>query len=227
VLPPLLDAAFQRLCHGFPITTIKIVVFGEGSLAEAITVFSKHAAKLSISKGASAKHRARIGSGASKQGSSVKSRPAKKESTKYDYDVFISYSRKNEASAKHLYQHLVGAKLRVFMDRMDIRIGDAWQQEIYDALDSCRVTAVLYSPAYLKSKVCKEELNIALMRRRDSEQETLFPLLIEKADLPTYMRMLNYADCRINDKPKIAQAAKRLAEEFWVKDGRKVAAATH
>jgi hypothetical protein len=212
VLPPLLDAAFHRLSHGFPITTVKIVIFSERTLEEAKAVFGKHAAKLSSGNRPSARAKELVASGKNK--AAAQSPTRRKKERKYDYDVFISYARENEASARHFYQQLVDAELRVFIDQVAIKIGNAWQQEIYDALDSCQVMAVLYSPAYLKSKVCKEELNIALMRRRESEHEMLFPLLVEKAELPTYMKQLNYADCRVNDEAKIARAAKRLVTDL-------------
>lgn len=206
VLPALLDAAFNRLSHGFPITTVKIVVWSEQTLEQAKAVFAEHAAKLS-SKGGSNGRSTIEPKVRGKSKSTSRRRP-------HDYHVFISYSRENETSAVYLYEQLVNAGLRVFIDKTAIKIGGAWQQEIYDALDSCKVTAVLYSPAYLQSKICKEELNIALMRRREAKHELLFPLLIEEVDLPTYMKLLHYADCRENDKAKIGEAAKRLAADL-------------
>jgi hypothetical protein len=212
VLPPLLDAAFHRLSHGFPLATVKIVALTTETLVQAKAVFAEHAVRLRSSR-PSSRAKGRVAA-SGKSGSPAPSRGPRNKGREYDYHVFISYSRKNEPLAQHLYQRLVDAKLRVFIDQVAIKIGNAWQQEIYDALDSCQITAVLYSPAYLQSKVCKEELNIALMRRRESEHETLFPLLIEETELPTYMKLLNYADCRVNDKAKIAEAAKRLVADL-------------
>jgi hypothetical protein len=222
ILPPLLDAAFHWLRQGFPIKTIKLVVHDQGSLQETKVIFAREAAKMR-------KLEQRRTGRPENVAMSPRARPdstrfivnsidlapvalpaSAKAAHDYDYDVFISYSRQNEAAAQHLYQCLARAKLRVFIDRMEIVIGAAWQQKIFDALDSCNITAVLYSPAFLESKMCKEEFNIAWMRRRESERELLFPLLIEDTNLPTYMKLLNYLDCRISDKPKIEAAAARL-----------------
>ena len=131
------------------------------------------------------------------------------------YDVFISYSRKDEEAAKHLYKCLTEPpfELKVFIDKQAIDIGAAWQQEIFDALENCRSTAVLYSPDFLQSKVCKEEFNIAWMRRRETDAP-MFPLLVREVALPSYMRLVNYVDCRTSDTAKIADAATTVAKNL-------------
>jgi hypothetical protein len=68
----------------------------------------------------------------------------------------------------------------------------------------------MLSPDYLDSKVCKEEFNIAWMRARETGQDTLFSVYLYTAQLPTYMKYRNYVDCREGDRPKLAEASKRL-----------------
>ena len=136
--------------------------------------------------------------------------PPRPKKVEYEYDVFVSYSRKDKGAAGYLAKCLEGAKLRVFIDKVDIEPGASWQQKIFDALDSCNLTAVLYSPDFIKSEYCKDEFNIAYLRRKKQNRNVLFPLLLRKADLPTYMEALNYVDCRISDKAKIKAAAKQL-----------------
>jgi hypothetical protein len=102
----------------------------------------------------------------------------------------------------------------VFFDTREINIGDAWQQKLFDALECCAVTVALYSPGFVDSKVCKDEFNISWARQRETGRNLIFPLLVRDAALPTYMRMLNYADCRINDKKKIEAAGSVVASNL-------------
>jgi TIR domain len=82
-----------------------------------------------------------------------------------------------------------------------IEVGDPWQHKIYDALEGCAAAAILLSPPFLESKMCKDEFNIAYAR---------------DAALPTYMRLINYTDCRIDDHAKISAAAKQLVRKVRV-----------
>lgn len=64
-----------------------------------------------------------------------------------------------------------------------------------------------YSPDYLASKVCREEFNIAIYRARDAEgKHILQPIFLHDVILPTYMKMVQYIDCREAD-PKLIRSA--------------------
>src|SRR5688572_2608214 len=108
---------------------------------------------------------------------------------------------------------------------MELKPGASWQREIFDALETCSATAVLFSPDFLNSNVCKEEFDIAWARRRDDKQVLIFPLLVRDANLPTYMRLINHADCRVSDAAKIRTAAESLVE--LLKESRGVNHDTH
>src|SRR5262249_15680781 len=113
---------------------------------------------------------------------------------------------------RELWEHQPA--LRVFVDRLELHPGAAWQQHIFDALDASRKVICIFSPDYLTSKVCKEEFNIALFRHRDSEQGVLLPLYLYTAELPTYMKLIQCEDVREGDRAKIATAAKRLLTQL-------------
>ena len=114
------------------------------------------------------------------------------------YDAFISYSRKDREHA-----HILAGALRdydrharIFVDELVLNPGESWQQTIYDTLDASARIIALISPDYLQSKVCKEEFNIAVFRARETDLSILFPIYLKTAVLPTYMKMINYSDCR-------------------------------
>ena len=104
-------------------------------------------------------------------------------------------------------------KLRIFLDRAELNTGCAWQQKIFDALDDCRKVITMYSSAYLTSKVCREEFNIALFRHRESN-DVLLPIYLETAALPTYMKVIQYIDCRESDRAKLRQAGAAIVAQL-------------
>ena len=100
------------------------------------------------------------------------------------------------------------------MDRLELRPGAAWQQHIFDSIDISRKVICILSPDYLSSKVCKEEFNIALFRHREAADGVLLPIYLNTAELPTYMKLVHYADVRESDPVKISQSAEMLAEHL-------------
>lgn len=187
MLTPILEAGLHWLEAGLPLDCIKIFTHSDAQTKEAERVFSDK--KLEYVR----------------SGSGPKSQPM-------DYDVFISYSRANASESEALERALRRAQpgIRLFVDRNDIDIGSAWQPQIFESLDRCRKVVALLSPDYVRSKVCKEEFNIAWIRSREADEDVVFPIYLYTTDLPTYMRYRNYVDCREGDKSKIGEASKRL-----------------
>lgn len=123
------------------------------------------------------------------------------------YDVFISYSRHDRDAADHLSAVLRGhqSKPAVFQDTLEIDPGASWQQKMWEALEASRKIVALYSPTYLASKTCQEEYAIARLREREVGN-VLVPIYLVTTDLPTYIRILNYTDCRESDRDLLAAA---------------------
>ena len=101
--------------------------------------------------------------------------------------------------------------MRLFLDRQVLKEGSAWQTDIFKAIDHCKSREHLFS-AYLKSKVCLEEYNIAWARSRDHGRFKIVPVYWKSAEMPTYMNMLLYADCREEVEEKLGQVVERVTE---------------
>lgn len=179
ILDPLLEAAIKQMQHGTPIERLQIVEISKENAIEMKGAFSI-----------------------------IKRRCQQSLANRYKYDLFISYCWKNADKADFIINELTKRKrgLRVFLDRRELNTGSAWQQSIYDALENCAQVVALYSPDYLQSKMCKEEFNIAMLRHRDTDGKVLFPIFLYSANLPYYMRNLQYHDCREADEQKLCQA---------------------
>jgi hypothetical protein len=132
------------------------------------------------------------------------------------FDVFLSYCHKNKEEVDDLVRELKERRpaLRVFVDRLELHPGTAWQQHIYESLDHARKVICAFSPDYLASKVCREEFNIAMLRHREAPDGVLLPLYLYTAELPTYMKLFQYEDVREGDRVKIAQSAERLLNQM-------------
>jgi hypothetical protein len=132
------------------------------------------------------------------------------------YDLFLSYSHQNVAEADFLVRALQERRpeLRVFLDRLELNPGAAWQQHIFDALEDCRKVICLFSPDYLGSPVCIEEYHIARLRHRESAGGVLLPIYVRTAPLPTYMRIMQYEDAREADETKLTRAAERILQRL-------------
>lgn len=134
----------------------------------------------------------------------------------FRFDVFVSYSHKNKEAIDCLVKELQARRpaLSVFVDRLELRPGAAWQQHIFESLDESRKVICAFSPDYLESKVCKEEFNIALFRHRETREGVLIPLYLYTAQLPTYMKLVQHEDVREGDRVKIALSAEKLLNQL-------------
>jgi len=190
ILMPLFDAATHWMQFGLPIEEIRIVAYDEASASELRGAF-----------------------GVLKR--QFEQRPLQDTPGKA-YDLFVSYSWKNKDAIDDFVAELRKLRpgLRLFLDRQTLQTGCAWQQDIYTALDDCRKIVAFYSPNYLASKVCREEYNIATFRQRDEGGEVLLPIYLETAPLPTYMKMVQYIDCREGFGVSLAQAAAQLVKKL-------------
>lgn len=190
MLEPLVDAAIHWLGLGLPVEKLKIVERDEAKAAETNVFF------------ADLKKRYADEAEVPRKG--------------FNYHVFISYSHENKVPVDFMVGELKRLRpdIRIFLDRNELNAGAAWQQKIFESLDDCRGVVAVYSPPYLKSKVCKEEFNIALFRHRKSANGVLLPVYLQSADLPTYMKLVQYYDCRESDSAKLQDACRLIIKEL-------------
>lgn len=186
ILSPLLEAATRWLALGLPIDRLKIVEYSQSKASELARGFAAFKSGFAPDP---------IGS-----------------SPRFAYHSFISYSHRNRDAVDYMVTELKRRKpdVRVFLDRQDIDTGHSWQQGIFDALDDCHTVVAVYSPPYLQSKVCKEEFNIALFRHRESKTGVLLPVYLFSAELPTYMKLVQFLDCREGDHARLADACRDI-----------------
>ena len=122
------------------------------------------------------------------------------------YDVFLSYAREDKDMASHIAQRLkeFSPSIRIFHDQISLKEGSTWLMQIAEALDSSRRVIALYSENYWLSKNCQMEFLAAFTRQNDTGETVLFPVYLSEAKIPYMFRGLQYSDCRVNDRIKLA-----------------------
>src|SRR5450755_1774448 len=116
-----------------------------------------------------------------------------------DDRAFISYSRNDSAFALRLAGDLKAAGASVWLDQLDIRRGDRWDQAVEDALNHCTRMLVILSPASVNSTNVMDEVSFAL-----EEGKAVIPILFQECKVPFRLRRIQYVDFR-QDYPRALQ----------------------
>lgn len=115
-----------------------------------------------------------------------------------DDRAFISYSRSNSAFALRLAGDLKAAGASVWLDQLDIRRGDRWDQAVEDALNHCTRMLVILSPASVNSTNVMDEVSFAL-----EEGKAVIPILFQECKVPFRLRRIQYVDFRQDYLPAL------------------------
>jgi hypothetical protein len=133
--------------------------------------------------------------------------------------IFVSYSHRDAEWLRQLQTHLRPFERAGLIDHWDdtrLRPGDAWEEEIRQALSEARVAVLLVSPHFLASDfIMDQELPLLLEAARRGEA-TLLPMILSPCrywavpGLSTYQAVNDPArplvDCSVGDR-----------ERAWVK----------
>jgi hypothetical protein len=189
VLTTILDAAARWMALGLPLKQLKIVEQSSAKVAELRRVFERLKAAYPANL------------------------PVRGHEDQYD--TYISYAPGDSAPAQAIIDQLRAQRpdLRLASERLPLNPFAAWQQPIYQAIDQSRAMIALYSPAYLRSKVCQEEFNIAFYRHHMSGG-LLFPILVHSAQLPAYMQQLASFDWRSGHAEELQAACARFLADL-------------
>jgi O-acetyl-ADP-ribose deacetylase (regulator of RNase III) len=196
MLGAILRAAVNWMERGLPLKLLKIVIYSEGTARDLMETF--------------------IASKNQHRTETDEAPPVSALSTDTQYDLFLSYAHE-EADAAYYMVHRIkeySRAVRIFHDKVSLREGSTWLMQIAYALDSSRRVAALYSSNYWTSKNCQMEFLAAFTRQNDTAENILFPIYLSDAKIPYMFRSLQYSDCRVNDRIKLASACSRLAMDF-------------
>ncbi len=189
ILPEILNTAGQFLAKGLPLETLKIVARSDDDIALAKPIFDDF---VDYARRPHSPYHGVV-------------------ETFYEYDVFLSYSRRDSEAARKIFNRFKEGSLRVFFDVESIPHGVGWQDALFGALQSSRATVPLWSRNYLASMMCKEEFNASKLIAQKRGEEFIYPVLLEDADLPIYYQLVQHIDCRPGADDKILAAADQIS----------------
>jgi len=106
-----------------------------------------------------------------------------------EYDVFVSYSKKDADFVRSLVAALEARGVRVWYDGGEIRIGESFMRRIEDALEQSRYFLPVISPDYLSGQWTPFELGVALSAASTKEAYIIY-VLVRESDLSALPRPL-------------------------------------
>jgi hypothetical protein len=110
--------------------------------------------------------------------------------------IFISYSHKDKDFVDRLALILIDNRIKVFVDRWEMKLGDSITTKIQDAISDASYLMVILSKNSVASDWCKREITSALMLELERKRIVLLPILIEDCEIPLFLRDKFYADFR-------------------------------
>ena len=107
--------------------------------------------------------------------------------------AFFSYAHQDAEFALRLAKDLRAGGAAVWIDRLDIKPGERWDQAIEDALAKCRQLILILSPSAVESTNVMDEVSLAL-----EERKTVLPVIYRNCKIPFRLRRLQYVDLTLN-----------------------------
>jgi tetratricopeptide (TPR) repeat protein len=127
--------------------------------------------------------------------------------------VFISYTRHDNDTSDGFIRafapvladevrRLRGRKIEVFLDQDALRPGEDWNRALETAIRRCEVFIAFDSPNYVRSPICRQELNLGLEVERERGREGLVMRLLFVTD--------EFANSTEDDEDEVRKAAREL-----------------
>jgi hypothetical protein len=113
--------------------------------------------------------------------------------------MMLSYAREDAEFALHLAKSLRQAGAVIWIDQLDIRPGQRWDEAIEAELRACRGLIVVLSPASVGSHNVMDEVSYALEVGKE-----VIPILHRTCDVPFRLRRLQYIDFTAQYEPAVA-----------------------
>jgi TolB-like protein len=102
-------------------------------------------------------------------------------------DIFLSYNREDQATARRFAEAFAAEGLEVWWDAT-LRSGEAYDQVTEKALKTARAVVVLWSPRSVESRWVRAEATLA------DRNKTLMPAMIEACERPIMFELTQTAD---------------------------------
>lgn len=127
--------------------------------------------------------------------------------------LFISHSHKDNQVVESIARQLIKKQgINVWIDLWELNTGDSLIGKIQSAIDSAFALAIVISKESMQSKWCSEELNAGLLKELEEKRIFVLPILLEKCEMPIFLRGKMYADFTKSFDQGINQLSRSLSK---------------
>lgn len=114
--------------------------------------------------------------------------------------IFLSHNSKDKPFVRKLANDLRSQGFYVWVDEAEIKLGDSLIEKIRDGLDRVEYVGVVLSNNSINSHWVKKEIDIAMNQEIEDKKVKVLPLMLEKVDLPYFLKGKLYADFTSEEK---------------------------
>jgi len=112
------------------------------------------------------------------------------------YDLFLSYSTKDQDFVQRLAGDLEEQDIAVWWDQQEVQTGASFVASIGEGLMNSRRFAVVLSPESVGSPWVNEEINTAIALEKGGKERFVIPLLYQNCEIPALLTHRRYIDFR-------------------------------
>lgn len=108
--------------------------------------------------------------------------------------IFLSHSWKDKFFARKLAEKLQETEIKVWVDDAELKVGDSFVRKISEAIEQTDYVVVILSHNSISSSWVQKELAFAMTKEIGGRRIIVLPILIEKCDIPDFLKDKVYAD---------------------------------
>lgn len=108
--------------------------------------------------------------------------------------IFISYSSLDKDFVLKLVSDIKDEGHSVWLDDIEIQLGDSIIDRIRDGIDSMDYLGVVLSTNSLKSAWVKKEVDVSMNQEIENKRIKVIPILYEQCDPPWFLKGKAFAD---------------------------------
>jgi hypothetical protein len=108
--------------------------------------------------------------------------------------LFLSHSWKDKFFVNKLAEQLAACGVEVWVDSAELKVGDSLFQSVSKAIADNDHFAIILSHNSVSSNWVQRELQLAMNLVLEKKNRRILPILIERCEVPLFLRDLLYAD---------------------------------
>lgn len=122
--------------------------------------------------------------------------------------IFISHASEDKKFARKLKKDLDDLGYETWIDEREINVGDSLPSKLQKGITNCDFLVLILSHNSVESKWVNIEWEAAFQREIDENKKIILPVLIEKCEIPLFLKRILYVDFTNNYTEALLKLAK-------------------